>query len=163
MFGNIFKKEHAKVVFSADYIYGLSSIGEHQTFDIMRFKKIRDKLVEEKLLKRKNILRPDSCTTDDIRLVHTEKYIKQIQDPQFVSRLLKLDEVNLFYNSVLEFYKAVTGGTLLATAYALKWNKHQDMIIILKGRYMVVTVKDGILGKRKTAIKLLIKQCPMHI
>ncbi|MCK5344935.1 MAG: histone deacetylase [Candidatus Heimdallarchaeota archaeon] len=122
MFRNIFKREHVKVVFSSDYIHGLSSIGEYQTFDIMRFKKIRDKLVDEKLLKRKNILRPEFCTTDDLRQVHTEKYIRQIQDPQFVSRLLKLDEVNLFYNSVLEFYKAVTGGTLLATAYSLKWN-----------------------------------------
>lgn len=119
---NIFRRECAKVVFSSDYIYGLTSFDEQQTFDIMRFKKIRDKLVEEKLLKRKNILRPEFCTTDDLRLVHTEKYIRQIQDPQFVTRLLKIDEVNLFYNSVLEYYKAVTGGTLLSTAYALKWN-----------------------------------------
>jgi len=119
---NFFRRECAKVVFSSDYIYGLSSFDEHQTFDIMRFKKIRDKLVEEKLLKRKNILRPEFCTTDDLRIVHTEKYVRQIQDPQFVARLLKIDEVNLFYNSVLEYYKAVTGGTLLSTAYAFKWN-----------------------------------------
>ncbi len=119
---NPFKKEYAKIVFSVDYIYGLSSVGEHQTFDIMRFKKIRDRLVEEKLLKRRNILRPDPCTTDDLRLVHTSAYIKRIQDPQYVNRMLKLDETNLFYNSILEYFKAVTGGTLLATAYALKWN-----------------------------------------
>jgi len=122
LIANIFKREYAKVVFSADYIYGLASIGEYETFDLMRFKKIRDQLVADKLLKRKNILRPDSCTTDDLRLVHTEKYIRQIQDPQFASRLLKLAEVDMFDNSVLEFYRAVTGGTLLATAYALKWN-----------------------------------------
>ncbi len=119
---NPFKKEYAKIVFSVDYIYGLSSVGEHQTFDIMRFKKIRDQLVADKLLKRRNILRPDPCTTDDLRLVHTNSYIKRIQDPQYVNRMLKLDETNLFYNSILEYFKAVTGGTLLASAYALKWN-----------------------------------------
>ncbi len=119
---NPFKKEYAKIVFSVDYIYGLSSIGERQTFDIMRFKKIRDQLVADKLLKRRNILRPDPCSTDDLRLVHTDAYIKRIQDPQYVNRILKLDETNLFYNSILEYFKAVTGGTLLATAYALKRN-----------------------------------------
>jgi histone deacetylase 11 len=118
----LFRSEYAKVVFSSDYIYGLPSIGEHQTFDIMRFKKIRDKLVLDGLLHRRNILRPDLCTNEDLRLVHTEKYIKALQDPQYASQILHLDSVGLFYDSVLEYFRAVTGGTLLATAYALKWN-----------------------------------------
>ncbi len=122
MFRRIFRKEYAKVVFSSEYIYGLASIGKYETFDIMRFKKIRDQLVADKLIKRKKILRPEPCTTDDLRLVHTEKYIKQIQDPQYAARLLRLTNNSLFDNSVLEFYKAVTGGTLMASAYTLKWN-----------------------------------------
>ncbi len=122
MLRRLFKKEYAKVVFSAEYIYGLSSVGKYETFDIMRFKKIRDKLVADKLIKRKNLLRPDPCTTDDLRLVHTDKYIKQIQDPQYAARLLRLTNTSIFDNSVLEFYKAVTGGTLMASAYALKYN-----------------------------------------
>ncbi len=122
MWPNIFKREYAKVVYSIDYIYGLPSVGAHQTFDIMRFKKIRDKLVEDKLLNRRHILRPDPCSYDDIRLVHTETYLKKIRNAQYASKILKIDVVNLFYNSILEYYRAVTGGTLLATAYALKWN-----------------------------------------
>ncbi|HHJ52751.1 MAG TPA: histone deacetylase [Caldithrix abyssi] len=118
----LFRREYARVVYSSDYIYGLPSLGEHQTFDIMRFKKIRDRLVDEKLLNRRNILRPDPCTYDDIRLVHTEEYIRKIRDPQYISRILKLDTVNLLYNSIMEYFRVVTGGTLLATAYALKWN-----------------------------------------
>lgn len=117
------QKDLARVVFSGDYIYGLPTIGEHKTFDLMKYKKIRDTLVEEKLLKRHHILRPDLCSYDDLRLVHTEKYIKTLQDPQYVSKILKLHTVDMFYNSILEYYRAVTGGTLLATAYALKWNK----------------------------------------
>jgi len=119
---NPFRHEYVRVVYSADYIYGLPSVGEHQTFDIMRFKKIRDRLVKEKLLTRKNILQPYLCSYDDLRLVHTESYLKKLQDPQYVNRILHLDAVNLFYNSILEYFRAVTGGTLLATAYALKWN-----------------------------------------
>ncbi len=118
----LFKKEYAKVVFSADYIYGLPSAGEYQTFDMMKYKKIRDKLVDEKILNRRNILRPELCSYNELRLVHTEKYIRKLKDPHYISQLLKLDVVNIFYNSILEYYRAVTGGTLLATAYALRWN-----------------------------------------
>ncbi|MHB2153121.1 histone deacetylase family protein [Calditrichota bacterium GD2] len=119
---NLLRKEYARVVYSSDYIYGLPSVGDHQTFDIMRFKKIRDKLVEEKLLTRKNILRPYLCKYEELRLVHTDEYLRKLQNPQYVSNILKLDAVNLFYESILEYYRAVTGGTLLATAYALKNN-----------------------------------------
>ncbi len=122
MFGRFFKREYARVVYSSEYIYGLPSMGRHQSFDIMRFKKIRDKLVKERLLTRRNILRPDPCSYDDLRLVHTEDYIKRIKDPQYASKILKLDVFNLLYNSILEYFRVVTGGTLLATAYALKWN-----------------------------------------
>lgn len=117
-----FRKEHARVVFSSDYIYGLPSAGERQTFDIMRFKKIRDRLVKERLLSRKNILRPELCSYHDLYLVHSKPYIKKLQNPLYASQLLNLDAINLFYESILEYYRAVTGGTLLATAQALKWN-----------------------------------------
>ncbi len=88
----------------------------------MKYKKIRDRLISEKLLNRHNTLRPELCSYEDLRLVHTDKYLRSIQDPQLVSRMLNLDVINLFHNSILEYFRAVTGGTLLATAYALKWN-----------------------------------------
>ncbi len=119
---NPFRREYVRVVYSSDYIYGLPSVGEHQTFDIMRFKKIRDRLVKERLLTRRNILSPSLCSYDEIRLVHTDIYLKKLQDPHYVSQILRLDAVNMFYNSILEYYRAVTGGTLLATAFALHKN-----------------------------------------
>lgn len=119
---HFFRKERAKVVYSSDYIYGLPTAGDHQTFDLMKYKKIKDQLVKEKILKRYNIIRPDLCPYEDLKLVHTEAYLKSLQDPLNVSNLLRLTDVDLFYNSILEYYRAVTGGTLLATAYALKWN-----------------------------------------
>jgi len=117
-----FKKEHAKVVFSSDYIYGIPTSGEYQTFDILKYKKIRDTLIAKKVLKHRNILRPYPCSYDDLRLVHKEGYLKRIQDPQYVSQILKIDVVDLWDNYILEYYRAVTGGTLLATAYTLSCN-----------------------------------------
>lgn len=118
----IFKKEYAKIAFSSDYIYGLPSAGDHQAFDVMKYKKIRDKLVHEKKINRRKILRPYLCSYDNLRLVHTEKYIKKLQNPDYISQILKSDAVNLLYDSILEYFRAVTGGTLLAAAYALKYN-----------------------------------------
>lgn len=121
MIRRFFKKEHARIVYSSEYIYGLPSIGDFQTFDIMRFKKVRDKLVNEKQVRRHHILVPDMCSYEDLRLVHTEEYLTKIRDSQYAAKILKLDTVDLFSNSILEYFRAVTGGTLMATAFSLKW------------------------------------------
>lgn len=109
-------------MFSSDYIYGLPTSGEYDTFDILKYKKIRDKLIAGKKLLPRNILRPHMCSYDEIRLVHDEKYIKYLQDPNYVSRVLKIDIVGHWDNFILEYYRAVTGGTLMATAFALSHN-----------------------------------------
>jgi len=113
-------RRYPRVVFSADYIYGLPSVGDHQAFDVMKYKKIRDRLLNEKKLKRRHILRPDLCTTEDLLRVHTESYLHDIQDASYLTGILRLDEVNPFYNSILEYLLAVTGGTLLATEFAIR-------------------------------------------
>lgn len=113
------RKELAKIVFSSDYIYGVPTSGKSGSFDILKYKKIRDELVNNKLIKVRNLLRPHLCSYDEIRLVHDSGYVKKIQDPSFVSRMLKIDIVGHWDNYILEYYRAVTGGTLLATAYAL--------------------------------------------
>lgn len=117
------KKELAKIVFSSDYIYGLPTTGEYQTFDILKYKKIRDRLIQKKALKHRNILRPHPCSYEELRLVHDEKYLKRLQDPQYVSHILKIDIAGLWDNYIMEYYRAVTGGTLMATAYTLSYNK----------------------------------------
>lgn len=116
------RKEYAKVVFSSDYIYSTPSVSDNSTFNLMKYKKILDELFKEKVLKRHNLLRPELCTYDDLRLVHSDNYLKSLQDPQVISSILKIDLGNMLFDSVMEYYRAVTGGTLLATAYTLKWN-----------------------------------------
>ncbi len=122
MIKNIIKRKKPRVVYSSDYIYGLSSTGDYAAFDIMKYKKIHDELVANHLLKTQKILRPDMCSYDDLKLVHTDEYLEKIKNPQYVNEVLYLDTNDLIYNSILEYYRSVTGGTLLATAYALKWN-----------------------------------------
>lgn len=123
MIWNPFRKDYIKVVYSSSYIYNPLSPGENSLFDLMKYNKIYEKLRQDKILRRHNLLRPEMCSYDDLKLVHTERYLKSLQDPQVIRDILKISVGGLFYDSVLEYYRAVTGGTLLASAYALKWNK----------------------------------------
>ena len=117
-----FRHEYAKVLFSSDYIFSVPCIGCDRLLDLNRYKNIKDLLIKEKILKAKNILRPELCSNDELRLVHTDVYLKKLGDNQYLSEILKMDLGFMLFDSVMEYYRAVTGGTLMATAYALRWN-----------------------------------------
>jgi acetoin utilization deacetylase AcuC-like enzyme len=115
------KKKQIRIVFSHDYYYGLEGEFAYNYIDGMRFKKIRDMLVAQRIIKRKHILKPLMVRYEDMELVHTKQYLKQIQNPLNVANYLKIDYAYPWDSSILEFFRIVTGGTLLATEYALKF------------------------------------------
>ena len=117
-----FNKKKIKIIFSFDYYVGISTSNAYQSFDIMKYKKIRDRLVKEKLIKRKNILSPEMATYEDLALVHTREYLKSIQDPVKVGQMLRIGAVEPWDSYIVEFFRTVTGGTILAADYALKNN-----------------------------------------
>jgi acetoin utilization deacetylase AcuC-like enzyme len=120
MFKNLFSKnKNVYVVFSHEYV-GIPITDIHQTYDILKYKKIRDNLVKQKLLKRNRILRPYMVSYIDIGLVHTDFYINQIKDPMNVARILNLSYINPWDSYVLEYFRIVTGGTVLAAKHALQ-------------------------------------------
>ena len=115
-----FKRNKVKIVFSYDYYIGISTSNAYQSFDIMKYKKIRDRLIKEKLIRRKDILIPEMIRYEDMALVHQEDYIKKIKDPLKVAQFLRIGEVDPWDSYILEFYRSVTGGTHLAAEYAIK-------------------------------------------
>lgn len=117
-----FKKQKAYIVFSSSYLIGVSTYGNHHSFDIYKYKRIRDLLISEKILKAKNILHPGPSSFTDIRRVHSEKFIQQIKDPIAVNQLLKIQINSLWDNTVLEYFMAVCGGTIFAACKALEYN-----------------------------------------
>ncbi|MEJ2053046.1 MAG: histone deacetylase [Calditrichaceae bacterium] len=116
------KREYIKILFSSDYVMSAPCIGCDRLLNLLKYSNIKDLLIKEKILKYKNILRPELCSYDDLRLVHTDAYLKKLSDNQYVGEILKLDLSFMLFDSIMEYYRAVTGGTLLATAYSLKWN-----------------------------------------
>jgi acetoin utilization deacetylase AcuC-like enzyme len=116
----IFRRKKVKLAFSYDYYIGISTSNAYQSFDIMKYKKIRDRLIKEKLIRRKDILIPEMLTYDQMVLVHDEEYLKKIRDPLKVAQFLRIGDVDPWDSYILEFYRTVSGGTLLAAEHALK-------------------------------------------
>jgi acetoin utilization deacetylase AcuC-like enzyme len=117
---NIFNTQKVKLVFSYDYYIGISTSNAYQSFDIMKYKKIRDRLIKEKLIRRKHILIPEMVSYEDMVLVHDEDYLTKIKDPLKVAQLLRIGEVDPWDSYILEFFRTVTGGTILAAEHVIK-------------------------------------------
>lgn len=109
------------VVFSHEYYNGMIRTGTSEYFDPLKFKKIRDLLIARNLVRRKKVLIPRMATYEEMALVHTKAYLKKIQDPPTVGRLLNITGLDIWDSHILEFFRIVTGGTLLATKYAIEY------------------------------------------
>ena len=57
---------------------------------------------------------------EDMILVHDEEYLKKIKDPLKVAQLLRISDADPWDSYILEFFRAVTGGTILAMEYVIK-------------------------------------------
>jgi len=130
MIRRIFKRyKHDRIVFSHEYYHGVLTSGSDSTFDAMKFKKIRDLLIAKDLVRRKQILIPQVVSYEDMELVHPRSYLKRIQDPLNVAHDLKLENIDPWDTNVLEYFRVVTGGTLLASEYAC----HNDCTVFNLG------------------------------
>jgi len=116
---NICRKK-VGIVFSHEYNLSLTARDTNDNFDGMKYKKIRDLLVAKNLLKRKKILIPRYVSYNTLKLVHTSKFLKKIQSPTAVAEMLNLDIVDPWDSYLLEYFRVMTGGTLLATKFAIE-------------------------------------------
>ena len=129
---NIFSQRTVKITFSFDYYIGIATSSAYQSFDIMKYKKIRDRLIQEKIIKRKQILVPEMVSFEDLALVHTQEYLKSIRDPIKVAQFLRIGPIDPWDSYILEFFRTVTGGTVLAVDHALK---HNTLVFNLGGGF----------------------------
>ncbi|UCF64910.1 MAG: histone deacetylase [bacterium] len=128
----IFRKIPCKLVYRSEYMTGIHAQNTHRSFDVMRFKKIRDQLIREKLIRHSHILKAPRITDEDLLLVHTREYLNSLRNPLTVGKILNLDYVNPWDEYILEYFRYVSGGTLLATEYALE---HKTAVFNLGGGY----------------------------
>lgn len=114
------RKAKAFLVYSIEYNIGLSGQSNSEILDVYKFKRIKERLLNERAIKQKQIILPGTVDNLDLQRVHSPKYIKQIQDPIFVNNALKLNVNDPWDNSLLEYFKIVTAGTVTATIKAIE-------------------------------------------
>jgi histone deacetylase 11 len=129
---SLFRKNRCKIVYRTEYFTGIHAQDSHQSFDVMKFRKIRDKLVKERLIKNKDILVAPRISDEDILLVHTQKYLDSLRNPLTVGEILNLDYINPWDEYIFEYFRYVSGGTIFATEHALD---HNTAVFNLGGGY----------------------------
>lgn len=127
-----FKAKPCRIVYRSEYMTSIHATNSHQTFDVMKFKKIRDLLIAERLVKRKQFLSAEMLNDEDLLLVHQKEYLNSLKNPVLVGRALALDYVNPWDNYIMEYFRYVSAGTVLAAEYALD---HRTTVFNLGGGY----------------------------
>ncbi len=127
-----FRRNKCKIVYRNEYLTSIRAQDSHQSFDVMKFKKIRDNLITKRLLGRKDILQAKKLSDEDLLLVHDKGYIESLKNPLMVGEALMLDYVNPWDDYIFEYFRYVSGGTLLAVQHTLA---HNDCVFNLGGGY----------------------------
>lgn len=117
----LFRRKCCKIVYRSEYMMGVHARDARRSFDVMKFKKIRDQLVKNHIIRRKDILPAPRISDEDLLLVHTPEYLAKLKNPLYVAEILNLDYVNPWDEYIFEYFRYVAGGTLLATEYTLEY------------------------------------------
>jgi len=128
----IFRRKRCKIVYRSEYFSAIHGENTHRSFDVMKYKKVRDQLIKEKLIKRKDVLTAPRISDEDLLLVHTREYLDTLKSPMIVGKILNLNYVNPWDEYILEYFRYVSGGTVLAAEYALE---HHLAVFNLGGGY----------------------------
>lgn len=109
-----------KIIRMVSFIYSKNyycDIGQH-VFPMEKFRLIYEALIKEKLVKPKEVLEPEPATFDQLRLVHTDTYLKDLLNLRWTYRTM-YSEMPLT-KQIVDAYFLAAGGTILATRKAIK-------------------------------------------
>ena len=98
-------KKPIGLVFSHEYNLSLAARDTHKTFDSMKYKKIRDLLIAKNLLSRKKILIPKYVSYQDLELVHTPAFLKNIGDRKIRHESDAIDYIKCKFMKSYEEYE----------------------------------------------------------
>jgi acetoin utilization deacetylase AcuC-like enzyme len=103
-----------KIVYSDRYDFGL---GAH-VFPTQKYPRIRARLVGERLVRPDDIVEPLTASWEDLTLVHSAEYLRQLQLGQLSPG--DLDALELPWSpEIVEGFRLMVGGTLTAARLAL--------------------------------------------
>ncbi len=123
IFKNILLPNYLTIIYRHEYFTTVFAGDNYQAFDVMKFKRVRDELIKQKLILPKNVLKPPKITEEQILRVHEQKYLQKLKNPVEVGKILGLDYVNPWDDYIFEYFKYITGGTTLGLELAVTSGK----------------------------------------
>ncbi|MCU0720430.1 MAG: histone deacetylase [Pirellula sp.] len=112
-----------QIVYSPKYLINLGGLEKLHPFDIHKYSKIHKQLVADQSISASHTLSPESLTSEQLRLIHSDEYLETLKDKEMLIKYLeapalKFAPLNL-EKAVVEPFRFASGGTLLAARSAL--------------------------------------------
>lgn len=115
-------KSPVKIIYKNEKLQLLNQSQSFSIFDPYKFEKIKEKLVKEHLIHQKDIITPPRLSDEDILLVHSKKYLYQLKNPIEIGKILNINFVNMWDDYIFDYFRYVSGGTVLGLEMAIKFN-----------------------------------------
>lgn len=111
------------VVYSPGYLINVGGLEQMHPFDIKKYQRIHDKLVNSGTLTNAQTLVPAALTDEDLLLVHSPAYLDALKSRSNVAKYLEAPILNFapvsLDTGILQPFRMASGGTRLAARQAL--------------------------------------------
>ncbi len=117
--------ENGFIVYSEDYNIGLFGIEKLHPFDSSKYRKIYRSLLKSGIVKKDDFTIPSLPQETELLGVHGKEYLKSLNSPFVVSRIVEISSIASFPSSVIRKHivypqQLASGGTMLAGQIAIK-------------------------------------------
>jgi histone deacetylase 11 len=117
--------ERMSIVYSPGYGVKFFGFEKLHPFDINKYERIYDRLISDRVLDAKDVMEPGECTDEDLLLVHTPEYLKELDDPAAVARYLEAEQVAWLTKHdcrkyFVDPFRRAAKGTIVACREAMK-------------------------------------------
>ncbi|MFT7630660.1 MAG: histone deacetylase 11, partial [Mariniblastus sp.] len=114
---------NVSVVYTPAYLIDLGGLEKLHPFDIKKYQKIYDQLVQDKLIDEVKTFVPAELTRQELLLVHDQAYLDDLKNRKNVANYLEAPVLQYapvsLDKAVLRPFKRASGGTVLAARLAL--------------------------------------------
>jgi acetoin utilization deacetylase AcuC-like enzyme len=109
------REESLKVIYSEGYFLQL---GDH-VFPAVKYRRIKERLLEEKIISPSDLAEPGPAGDEDLLLVHTPSYLQKLKTGSFSPVEAMRQEVP-YSRELAEAFRLAAGGSILAGRLALE-------------------------------------------
>lgn len=104
------------LIYDPRYVVQLGSI----PMDPRRAEMVLAFLTDEGLIRRRELMRPQSASMKNLRRVHTDRYLESLERTDVVSQIVGAPLTDAEAQGLVEFQRLAAGGTVLAAVTALR-------------------------------------------